>query len=341
MRGECFAVAALAKSPKGRKLSETAKRTDGDGGDGDTFRPPNLSSLSIVRGVFKLLRPKQWAKNLLVFAALIFSGEFSHGEAVSRAILAFVAMCLTSSATYVFNDLADIQRDRNHPVKRFRPLASGVVPKSLGIAIGVLLLIVSLGLGWWLAIRCLIILAVYLGLQVAYNGGLKRTPVADVFCISAGFVLRAALGAAVIGVTLSGWLLFCTGALALMIGFGKRRNEYVLQGEDRLTSRESLAGYNRFSLDALVIMFSTAAAICYGIYSLNSATAARYPGIILTAPFVFYGVTRYVLLIFTVDEGGEPADILFKDRHLLFSIGMFLIFAILAMKGVRLPILEQ
>ncbi|MGV3615899.1 MAG: UbiA prenyltransferase family protein [Fimbriimonas sp.] len=287
------------------------------------------------------MRPKQWTKNLLVFAALIFSGLFREPASILAACAAFAGMCLVSSATYVFNDLADANRDRHHPTKRFRPIASGAIGKVPASALGTLLLAVGLALVGWLGASSLSIVGVYLALQVLYNLWLKRVPVADVHCIAAGFVLRAVLGAAAIGVSISGWLLFCTGALALMLGFGKRRHEFLLQGELRSHSRESLVSYNRVVLDALVLMFATAAALCYGIYSLESTTASRFPGIIVTTPLVVYGIARYLLIVFTIDEGGEPADVLFKDPHLLLTIFLFLVTSLAAMSGLRLPLIER
>lgn len=288
-----------------------------------------------------LLRPKQWAKNLLVFAALIFTGGFTNPAMVVPVLLAFAAMCMASSATYIFNDLADLERDRAHPKKKKRPLASGDVPISIGIATGVLLVLGSLGIALTLNTTSFVVVLSYLFLQVLYNWRLKRTPLADVYCIAIGFVLRATLGAAAIAVGISGWLLYCTGALALMLGFAKRRNEFVIQGEARASSRESLSAYSRASLDALVVMFACGAAMAYAIYTINGSTAQKYPGIMLTSLFVFYGITRYVFLVFTQDEGGEPADVLFKDPHIIFSVLGFLATAILAVSGVRIPILEH
>jgi 4-hydroxybenzoate polyprenyltransferase len=302
---------------------------------------PRATGGALFKAVVKLLRPKQWAKNLLVFAALLFTANFRDPSLVLRSFAAFFAMSMISSCTYVFNDLIDVKRDRMHPKKRFRPLASGAVTKQSGIALGVGLLaagtIVAFGLGRGPLTICL----VYITMQVLYNWRLKHTPIADVFTIAVGFVLRAVLGAAAIKVLISGWLLFCTGALALMLGFAKRRHEFILQGDDRESSRESLVHYNRPALDAIVIMFAAGAAMCYGIYTLQSQTAHKYPALILTSLFVFYGITRYILLIFTLDEGGEPADVLFKDRHMIASVVLFVISAVLAMSGMHLPILEQ
>ncbi len=296
---------------------------------------------SYLKSAIKLIRPKQWSKNLLVFAALLFTAGFRDPHLVLRAFSAFFAMCMVSSSTYVFNDLADIERDRRHPKKRFRPLASGAISKESGFMLGVGLLAAGALVAFGLGRGPLVIIAIYIGMQILYNWRLKRTPVADVFTIAIGFVLRATLGASAIHVSISGWLLFCTGALALMLGFAKRRNEFVIQGEDRSTSRESLIHYNRPALDAIVVMFAAGAAMSYGIYTLESVTARHYPALIITSVFVFYGITRYILLIFTLDEGGEPADLLFKDKHMIASVVLFIAAAFVAMSGLRLPLLEQ
>jgi 4-hydroxybenzoate polyprenyltransferase len=296
--------------------------------------------MSKATAMLRLLRPKQWTKNLLVFAALLFTGTFDSAQPVLLTVLAFLAMCAASSATYIANDVQDAARDRLHPKKRHRPIAAGLVSPRSAAAVAVLLIAGALAVGIYLGPLATTILVLYLVLQVLYNVGLKAVPVADVYLIATGFVLRAALGAAAIHVVVSGWLLFCTGALALMLGFGKRRNEFILQGEERAATRQSLVHYNRHALDALVVMFATAAALCYGVYTLESQTARAFPALIMTAPIVFYGVTRYVVLIFTMDEGGEPEDLLFRDPHLVATIVLFVLTAGIAMSGVRLPLLE-
>jgi 4-hydroxybenzoate polyprenyltransferase len=288
-----------------------------------------------------LIRPKQWSKNFLVLAALLFSGDFTNGQRILHTFIAFFAMSLVSSATYVFNDLVDIERDRKHPRKKNRPLASGAVSKEAGVSIGVGLLLLGLLLAYSLGWGSIAIVSIYLGMQFLYNWKLKRIPIADVFTIAVGFVLRAVLGGTAISVPISGWLLFCTGALALTLGFAKRRNEFILQGDDRTSSRESLVHYTKASLDAIVIICAACSAIFYGIYTLQSHTAQKFPAIILTSLVVFYGITRYVLLIFTLDEGGEPADIIFKDRHMIATVLLFFVTAILAVKGLNMPFLER
>lgn len=289
--------------------------------------------------MFRLLRPKQWSKNLLVFAALLFTGGFKDANAELRTWLAFAGMCLLSSSVYVVNDLIDRERDRAHPTKRNRPVASGAVSPSAAVATFAILLLAGLGIGLYLGLAPLGAMAAYLALQAAYNLGLKHQAVADVFTIASGFVLRAVLGAVAINVVISGWLLLCTGALALTLGFAKRRQELVNVGEG--ATRESLRSYTRPALDALVLVNAASALVCYAVYSLQSETAHRFPGLAVTTFFVSYGVCRYLLRVFGENEGGEPADLLFHDPHLLFAILGYLAAALVAVSGVQLPVIGR
>lgn len=303
----------------------------------ETYKPKG----GIVLQTLLLLRPKQWTKNLLVFAAPLFTGSISEPTKLTPALLTFASLCLASSMIYVINDLLDIERDRQHPKKRKRPLASGAVPPWLGIALVPVLLGGAVGLAWTVNVATALLVGFYLALHSTYNLGMKHTAVADVFAISLGFVLRAVAGAAAISVTISGWLLFCTGALALMLGYGKRRQEYILKGEERGLTRESLNHYSLSALDGLVLMSATAAALSYGIYAIDSHTAHQYPALVLTTLPVFYGISRYILVAFTQDEGGEPESLLFSDRHILVSVVGFIALAALALSGVKIPFLEN
>lgn len=337
MKGRVAPSPALSSGEvlKQATQEETRTETATPAGTADVARKKPLPLNLIL-----LLRPKQWSKNLLVFAAFIFTGSYRDHLATRNVLLAFAAICLASSFIYVLNDILDVKRDRMHPRKRFRPIASGAVPVPLAAAVGLASLAASAIIVFTLNHSTAVVLFTYVVLQILYNLGLKRVAVADVFLISLGFILRAALGAAAIPVTISTWLLFCTGALALMLGFAKRRSEFILLGDRRAEVRESLAAYSKSALDALVIMFACGAALCYGVYAVQSPTAHRYPGLILTTVFVFYGICRYILVVFGKDEGGEPETLLFKDPHMIFSIVMFVVAAVLAMSGMRVPLLE-
>lgn len=283
------------------------------------------------------MRPKQWTKNLLVFAALIFTGGYRDQKQVIAVLLTFVAMCLVSSATYALNDVADDKRDRLHPKKKDRPVASGQVSVTGAVALAIVLLAAGLALAWWVQMAVLIGAAIYLGIQAIYNVGFKSLPVLDVFTLSSGFVLRAIIGAAAINVQVSVWLLLCTGALALLLGFAKRRSEFVLMGDDRGQSRPALHGYSIRALDGLVLISGCCAAITFGMYVVESETAKKFPALILTAPIVLFGIYRYLFLVFSNDEGGEPENLVFGDPQMIGTLIAFLAAVFYAMGGAELP----
>lgn len=289
---------------------------------------------SMARSLIKLLRVKQWAKNVFVLAAIMFTGEFTNTDLVLKALIAFFAFSFVSSATYVFNDLADVEKDRLHPKKKLRPIASGAISPTNAIIIGVFCGLLGLGMSAFLGAAAVSIVIIYLLTQVAYNLKLKSVAVADVFTIAFGFILRAAMGAAAIGVAMSGWLFICTGFFSLMLGFAKRRSEFVTQGEDRGATRSSLQAYNQVYLDVLVASCAGLSIMGFTIYTMVSTTAQSYPGIILTLPFVMYAISRYLLLVYKKNSGGEPADILFGDRHIAIAIGGFVLAAVIAITKV-------
>lgn len=286
-------------------------------------------SLSVIR----LLRPKQWTKNLLVFAAPLFTANLS-ASALVPAFWAFLAMCLASSATYVFNDLRDVERDRSHPKKKLRPIAAGDVSPSLAMAIAFVCVAGAIGLSWLAHPAATSVVGAYFGLQALYNFGVKSVPIADVFTIALGFVLRAVLGAVAIQVPVSAWLFFCTGALALMLGFSKRRDEFIRLGDQRTESRESLGGYSRSILDMMVGLSAGMAMIGYGIYAIESPTAQAHPSLGVTTLFVWYGVCRYLYLVLHEGRGEEPETILLTDPHILLSVAAFIVAAAVAVLDV-------
>ncbi|MGE0001230.1 MAG: UbiA prenyltransferase family protein [Fimbriimonadaceae bacterium] len=297
--------------------------------------------MGAMKAAVRLVRPKQWSKNLLVLAAWIFAGKVGDPVATGLVLRVFFGMCLASSAVYVFNDLLDAERDRNHPEKRQRPIASGEFPVPWAAILGAALLVGAFALVVPVNKTSTAILLFYLALQVLYNVWAKRVPILDVFIIAAGFVARAVIGASAIQVTIGAWLLVCTGTLAMMLGYAKRRHELMLQGDGAFASRASLGAYNRTALDALVVIFAAQAMISYGVYSIESTTATQHPALIITTPLVIYGLARYLLLVFVKEEGGEPADILTRDPHILASIVLFGIAATAAMNGLVLPFLER
>jgi 4-hydroxybenzoate polyprenyltransferase len=289
--------------------------------------------------IFRLIRPKQWTKNLLVFAALVFAHEYSDAMKVELALFAFVALCFFSSSVYSLNDVLDAERDRAHPIKKRRPIASGELSPAVGIAVSVGALAAGTLLGAFVGPNFVAGLFGYLLLQLLYNFWLKSVPVVDVMVVSTGFVLRAALGAVAITAFISGWLLFCTGMLALLLATAKRRHEFRLQGDERGASRSALLGYSQASLDSMVVFSAGVSAIAYGIYAIESDTAKQYPSLILTVPFVLFGVLRYMFLTFAKEEGGEPETVLLTDWQILTAVVLFLAVAFYALSGQDVPLL--
>jgi len=289
----------------------------------------------------RLLRPKQWTKNLLVLAAPVFTQQITSLPVMALTGSAFVSLCLVSSAVYCVNDVLDADKDRHHPKKKLRPVASGEVSASGGISLALICAVIGLGISFFIGVEFGIGVCTYLALQMLYNAGLKKVPVLDVFVLGSGFVMRAALGAVAIQVTISGWLLFCTGALALCLGFAKRRSELLSAEHDPMLSRPSLRGYTTPSLDAMVVFSAAMAGLAYGVYAISSQNAQQHPGLIMTAPFVLYGIARYLFLTFSENEGGEPETLLLSDPHILATLLLFGIAAVLAVSGFQLSFLSS
>jgi len=274
-----------------------------------------LGAARTLRALALSLRPHQWVKNILIFGGLIFSRSLLHWEVVWLSISAFVTFCLASSGVYLLNDLRDIEADRRHPTKRLRPLAAGELsPVSAGITMAALLIgstLAALSLGWSFSM----VLWSYLVLNVAYSTGLKRVVILDVMVVAAGFVLRAVAGAVVIGVQPSPWMLLCTLMLALLVVFGKRRHELsLLEGEAR-NHRASLEGYSIQFLDLMMAMAGAAAVVTYALYTMADETVARFGSrhLVLTTPWVLYGVFRYLYLVHQKMDGGDPAWLFVSD----------------------------
>jgi 4-hydroxybenzoate polyprenyltransferase len=274
------------------------------------------------------MRPRQWAKNLVLFAPLVFALRATDPASAARALVGFVAFCLLASASYVANDIADRERDRLHPEKRRRPVAAGEI--SLGAAAGASLALGLAGLALSAALgpAFLACAAGYLVLQAAYSAFLKRVAVVDVFAIAAGFVLRVVAGAAAIDVPISNWLYLCTLLLALFLALEKRRAELVLLGGEAGSHRGILASYSVPLLDQLVTIVAGTTVLAYTLYTLAPDTVQKFgtDRLKLTIPFVLFGIFRYLYLVHREGEGGQPERVLFQDRatqvNLLAYIGV-------------------
>lgn len=272
-----------------------------------------------LRTWLSLLRIPQWSKNAVVFAALVF-GDPVVSHAGMRSIVAFLSFCLVSSAGYILNDLVDADRDRLHPSKRYRSVASGKISPASAFAIAIALLVVGLGAALAVHRDLLIVVAIYALLSVAYTLRLKHIVLVDAVVIAFGFLLRAVAGAAAVEVPVSAWLMICTVLLALFLAFAKRRSELVKLGADAASHRAVLAGYSMPLLTTLLIATATATITAYTMYSLTSSSVPESGAMLLTVPFVVFAVARYLLLVIARGEGGSPELLLWRDMPLLSSI---------------------
>ncbi len=275
--------------------------------------------------LLRLTRPRQWTKNLLVFAAILFAGQTGNADAWQAAGLTFVAFIFASVCVYAINDVRDRHADAEHEKKRFRPVASGAISPATALTLAAVAAVAALGLGASINTPTLIALGSYLLLQFAYVYKLKTVALLDVFVVASGFVIRAIAGGTAITAPVSGWLLFCTGALALMLGTAKRRQEF--RSEKGHLTRAVLKGYSEKALDSLVVFSATLAALAYGIYALESPTGQQHPMLMATTPFVLFGIGRYLLLVFGQEVGEEPEEVLLKDPAIILTVVGFIICA--------------
>ncbi|MDZ7889276.1 MAG: decaprenyl-phosphate phosphoribosyltransferase [Pseudomonas sp.] len=273
------------------------------------------SSLAQIRGMFALLRPRQWVKNVFVFAPLIFAGEFLKLQSIEKVALAALIFCVASSATYILNDLTDIERDRRHPKKsKSRPLASGLVSIPQAITL-LLILYVALLAAWFVMPAVLYVVLGYLLLNLAYTFVLKHQPVIDIFTIAIGFVLRVYAGAMALSVPVSSWMFVTTLCLALYLAAVKRGQELASNGSD---SREVLQHYTPALIDRYAEMAATGALLFYSLFVMTAR-----PEMVMTIPLVLYGLYRYWFIVESKDCGESPTDALLGDWQLLLTVAIW------------------
>ncbi|MBB6622326.1 decaprenyl-phosphate phosphoribosyltransferase [Clostridium gasigenes] len=263
--------------------------------------------------IIKLLRPKQWIKNFFVFGAVIFSNNIINFGVAKSNILTFIAFCLISSTVYILNDIVDVERDRKHPKKCERPIASGKVSVTKAIIIGIILAILSLFIAINLKKLIFIIIILYLVNNIIYSFKIKNIILLDVFCISIGFILRLLAGGIATGVETSKWIILCTLFLSLFLGFGKRRNEVIILGEGANEHRKNLSQYTVELLNQLINISLTCTIMSYAIYSILGSVSENF---IWTSIFVIFGVLRYYYLMYSKGEGGSPTELVLKDKQL-------------------------
>lgn len=272
--------------------------------------------------LFRQLRPKQWTKNLLIFAAPLFSFETVHARTLLDTVIGFVLLSFVSGCVYIVNDYADREADRNHPVKKFRPMASGELPPNLALVFGALLLIASLAVSYLLNPLFTGLLLLYFAMNVAYSFRLKHVVIIDIMIIAAGFVLRAIAGGLVIHVPFTPWFLLCTMLLSLFLAIGKRRHELYLLQSDVGSHRKVLDHYSFDLLDQMSSIVTTATIISYSLFTF---TSGRTVHLMWTIPFVIYGMFRYLYLIHIEKKGGAPDKVLLEDRHILITVILYVV----------------
>jgi len=276
-----------------------------------------------VRALIKTMRPRQWMKNVVIFAPLVFDRQlgFNHIEATLHTLAGFIIFCVLSGVVYIINDLADAEADRLHPEKKYRPIASGVLSKRTALISASIMLLVLFPISIWLSPRFAAIALAYFLLNLAYSKWLKHMLLLDVFSIALGFVLRVAAGVMLIEVSrFSPWLYIVTTLGSLFIGFGKRRAELVLLDTNANSHRKVLSGYTISLLDQYILVVSSTTLIAYGLYTFSAPNLPENHVMMLTIPFVIYGVFRYLYLIQVRGCGGAPEEVLFADRPLQATI---------------------
>lgn len=271
------------------------------------------------------LRPEQWTKNLVVFAALVFSRRLFDPAAVALALAAFLIFCALSGAVYLVNDVSDRESDRLHPLKSKRPIASGALPVGTALLSASVLLAAGLVSAFWLEPRFGWAALAYVALQVLYTRVLKHVVILDVMAIAMGFVVRAVAGGLVIGVPVSDWLLACTILLALFLALSKRRHEITLLEARAPGHRRILEEYDPYLLDQMIAVVAASTLVAYIIYCLSSETIDRFgtDWLVLTVPFPIYGIFRYLYTVHRKDGGGSPSEMLLRDRPLLACVALW------------------
>jgi len=286
---------------------------------------PDLAASGPLRTLKYLLlemRPKQWTKNGMVFVAVVFAHRLSSLHDVLLALLAVAIFCLVSGVVYIVNDLVDLEKDRQHPHKRHRPLASGRLNPRVALTAAVLLALGALGVAAVASPLFLATVVAYVALNLGYSFYLKNVVLLDLFGIAGGFLLRAAGGAVIIGVEISAWLYLCTLLGALFIGLGKRRHELIVLEGTAAGHRKILGEYTTEFLEELITIVSSATLVSYALYTYSSYP--RTHAMMATVPFAVYGIFRYLFLVHLRNEGGAPEEILLRDRPLLIDITLWI-----------------
>jgi len=293
----------------------------------------------LLIGLIKTMRPKQWVKNIFVFAPLVFDKKLLELDYLAQTVAGFVLLCVVSGTVYIINDVADADKDRQHPRKRERPIASGKVSVGAAVTLAIILLLIALPLAFLLDPVFGAIASGYLLIQVAYSFWLKNVVIIDVMIIAAGFLMRVAAGVPLADAPISPWLYICMTLLALLIGFGKRRHELTLLKENANAHRQSLEDYNISLLDHVISIVTASILLAYALYTFSAPNLPEEHTMMLSIPFLLYAIFRYLYLIHVKGMGGAPEEIVFSDRPLQVSVVLWGLSVIVVLYA--LPRLEQ
>jgi len=290
----------------------------------------------MIKYVIKSMRPAQWIKNLIIFAPLVFSRNLFSGALALQILAGFGVFCLLSGSVYIINDLVDLERDKLHPAKSLRPLASGRLPKSVAVGALIFFLTASFVAAFELGLDFMGIAAAYFALNIFYSSLLKHVVIVDVMSISLGFILRVLAGAVLISVPITPWLLMCTMLLALFLGFAKRRHELVQLEDNANSHRRVLMHYSPYFLDQMIMIVTASTVMSYALYTISVDTVQHVGSnhLLYTTPFVLYGIFRYLYLVHQKEEGGSPTRVLLTDKPLAVNIALWLITCILILEGI-------
>lgn len=275
--------------------------------------------------LFRSLRPKQWTKNVAIFAALVFSQRLFEPSFFLETLLAFFLFCFISGSVYILNDVVDLEQDKKHPQKSKRPIAAGKLKPSVAIATGVIILMLATTIAFSLSFPFGMVAVSYLILQILYSFYLKHVVILDVFSVASGFVLRVVGGAEVIHVPISSWLLICTILLSLFLAMSKRRHELILLEDNAVHHRKILYEYSPYFLDQMISVVTSSTVIAYALYTMSEETVKKFhtDNLKFTIPFVIYGIFRYLYLIHQKNEGGNPEMVLLTDKPLIINILLY------------------
>ncbi|MCX8093155.1 MAG: decaprenyl-phosphate phosphoribosyltransferase [Candidatus Goldbacteria bacterium] len=286
-----------------------------------------------IKIFFELLRIRQWIKNFLIYIALIFTNNLFNFNLLLKTTVGFILLCFASSSIYIFNDIKDAKEDRYHPIKKNRPIASGKIKSSFAISISLIMLLVSLFGSFIIEKNFFVIILVYILLSVAYTFKLKNIVILDILIVATNYVLRAVSGAIIINVEISPWLLICTSLLALFVILAKRR--YELSLSSAIKHRKILQEYSIPLLDEMISVTTASTISAYALYTFTSETALKHNYLLLTMPFVLYGIFRYLYLIHKKNLGGNPEYIFTKDIPTIINIILWILSIIIIVYFVK------